>query len=68
VLDASGYPDCRPEIIEAFERLARLATRAGVEGRAPVPIRTPLIRIRAFRRKGFAEAGVADPTRYRRGR
>jgi 7-cyano-7-deazaguanine synthase len=103
VLDASGYPDCRPEFIEAFERLARLATRAGVEGRAPVRVRTPLIRMSkaeiiragtaagvdyaltlscyepapdgaacgrcdacAFRRKGFAEAGVPDRTRYRR--
>ena len=41
-LDYSGYPDCRPEFIEAFERLARLATRAGVEGR-PLTIHTPLI-------------------------
>ena len=32
-LDYSGYPDCRPEYIEAFERMANLATRAGVEGR-----------------------------------
>jgi 7-cyano-7-deazaguanine synthase len=102
VLDASGYPDCRPEFIEAFERLAAVATKAGVEGRR-VRIRTPLIRMTkaeiiraglaagvdyaltlscydpaddgaacarcdacALRRKGFAEAGVADPTRYRR--
>ena len=41
-LDYSGYPDCRPEFIEAFERLARLATRAGVEGR-PLTVHTPLI-------------------------
>jgi 7-cyano-7-deazaguanine synthase len=41
-LDYSGYPDCRPEFIEAFERLARLATRAGVEGR-PLKVHTPLI-------------------------
>ena len=101
VLDASGYPDCRPEFIAAFERLARLATKAGVEGR-PVRVRTPLIRMTkaeivragtlagvdygltlscyepvadggacgacdacALRRKGFDEAGLADPTRYR---
>ncbi|HKR09217.1 MAG TPA: 7-cyano-7-deazaguanine synthase QueC [Gemmatimonadaceae bacterium] len=42
-LDYSGYPDCRPEYIEAFERLANLATRAGVEGRTKVTIRAPLI-------------------------
>ena len=103
VLDATGYPDCRPEFIEAFERLTMVATRAGVEGRQRLRVRTPLIRmtkaeiIRAgtaagvdymltlscydpapdgaacgrcdscgFRRKGFAEAGVPDPTRYRR--
>lgn len=102
VYDYSGYPDCRPEFIEAFERLAALATRAGVEGRR-LRIRTPLIRmtkaeiIRAgtaagvdyaltlscydpapdgaacgrcdscvLRRKGFGEADVPDPTRYRR--
>jgi 7-cyano-7-deazaguanine synthase len=103
VLDSSGYPDCRPEFIEAFERLAALATRAGVEGGQRVRIRTPLIRLTkaeiiragtaagvdyaltlscyepapdgaacgrcdacALRRKGFVEAGVPDPTRYRR--
>jgi 7-cyano-7-deazaguanine synthase len=102
-IDYSGYPDCRPEYIAAFERLAGLATRAGVEGRQRVRIRTPLIRMTkaeiiraglalgldyalthscyepspdgaacgrcdacALRRKGFAEAGVPDPTRYRR--
>jgi 7-cyano-7-deazaguanine synthase len=104
VLDASGYPDCRPAFVEAFERLAALATRAGVEGRHPPRIRTPLIRLTkaeiiragvaagvdyaltlscydpssdgaacgrcdacALRRKGFVEAGVPDPTRYRVG-
>ena len=41
-LDYSGYPDCRPEFIQAFERLARLATKAGVEGR-PLIVHTPLI-------------------------
>jgi 7-cyano-7-deazaguanine synthase len=42
-LDYSGYPDCRPEYIEAFERMASLATRSGVEGRTRLSIRTPLI-------------------------
>jgi len=41
-LDYSGYPDCRPEYLEAFERLAALATRAGVEG-APLRIHAPLL-------------------------
>jgi 7-cyano-7-deazaguanine synthase len=99
-IDYSGYPDCRPEFIRAFESLARLATRAGVEG-AQFSIHAPLsgmnkaqiiregVRLgvdyalthscydpapdgRAcgqcdscrFRRRGFAEAGVPDPTRY----
>ena len=44
VLDYSGYPDCRPEFIEAFERLAALATKAGVEGQ-PLRVHTPLIRL-----------------------
>jgi len=42
-LDYSGYPDCRPEFIEAFERMANLATKAGVEGRQTLKIHTPLI-------------------------
>jgi 7-cyano-7-deazaguanine synthase len=41
-VDYSGYPDCRPEYIEAFQNMAALATRAGVEGK-PVQIKTPLI-------------------------
>ncbi len=43
-LDYSGYPDCRPEYLEAFERLAALATRAGVEGK-PMRIVAPLLRL-----------------------
>lgn len=42
-LDYSGYPDCRPEYIEAFERMANLATRGAVEGTNPIHIRAPLI-------------------------
>lgn len=102
-VDYSGYPDCRPAFIQAFERLARLATKAGVEEGAEFRIHTPLIELpkaeiirrglalgidytetvscyradsegRAcgacdacrLRRRGFEEAGVPDPTRYRR--
>jgi 7-cyano-7-deazaguanine synthase len=42
-VDYSGYPDCRPEFIAAFERMANLATRAGVEDARPLRIRAPLI-------------------------
>ncbi|MCR9191405.1 MAG: 7-cyano-7-deazaguanine synthase QueC [Gammaproteobacteria bacterium] len=99
-IDYSNYPDCRPEYIEAFQRMALLATRRGVEGHGLV-IDTPLIHkskaqtiqlglsvgldyaqtvscYRAnveglacgtcsschFRKKGFQEAAVVDPTRY----
>ena len=44
-IDYSGYPDCRPEYIEAFERMANLATKAGVEGTIKIRIRTPLINL-----------------------
>ena len=44
-IDYSGYPDCRPEYIDAFERMANLATKAGVEGDIKIRIRTPLIRL-----------------------
>lgn len=44
-IDYSGYPDCRPEYIEAFERMANLATKAAVEGRTRITIHTPLIRL-----------------------
>lgn len=95
-LDYSGYPDCRPEYLQAFERMANLATKAGVEGRT-VKVLAPLLhmskgdivqtarRLKApiattwscyrggrrpcgtcescvLRAKGFADAGVADPT------
>jgi 7-cyano-7-deazaguanine synthase len=44
-LDYSGYPDCRPEYIEAYARMANLATKAGVEGRTRLEIHTPLLRL-----------------------
>ncbi len=44
-LDYSGYPDCRPEFIRAFEKLAKLATKKGVEGKWKLKIHTPLIRL-----------------------
>jgi 7-cyano-7-deazaguanine synthase len=99
-LDYSGYPDCRPEFVAEFERLANLATKAGVEG-DPFRLHAPLLEMtkaeiareavrlgldaslshscydpapdgRAcgecdacrLRAKGFAEAGIADPTVY----
>lgn len=49
-LDYSGYPDCRPEYVEAFERMANLATKAAVEGRLRIRIHTPLI--------GLTKAGI----------
>ncbi len=101
-LDYSGYPDCRPEYIRAYEAMANLATRAGVEGTQRLAIHTPLMELTKagiiargtalgidygltlscydpspeglacgacdscqLRRKGFEEAGVADPTHYR---
>lgn len=58
-IDYSGYPDCRPEYIEAFERMANLATKAGVEGKTRLKIRTPLIQMTKAQiiRKGM-ELGV----------
>jgi 7-cyano-7-deazaguanine synthase len=44
-LDYSGYPDCRPEFIQAFETMANLATKASVEGRIRVKVHTPLIQL-----------------------
>jgi len=99
-LDYSGYPDCRPEFIEAFERLANLATKAGVEGerfrlhaplqhmtKADIALEAARLGLDAgmshscydpaedgracglcdacrLRAKGFAEAGLPDPTVY----
>ena len=100
-VDYSGYPDCRPEYIAAYENLANLATRAGVTGRGRFNIHAPLIELSKadilrtgarlgvdyalttscydptddgsacggcdaciLRRRGFAEAGIPDPTRY----
>jgi 7-cyano-7-deazaguanine synthase len=56
VLDHSGYPDCRPEYLAAFERMANLATKAGVEGRTRLKIHAPLIRLSKSEiiRKGVA--------------
>jgi len=54
-LDYSGYPDCRPEYIEAFERMANLATQAGVEGAQQLRIHTPLIRLA---KSGIIRRGV----------
>jgi 7-cyano-7-deazaguanine synthase len=58
-LDYSGYPDCRPEYIEAFQRMANLATKVGVEGRTRLTIHTPLIHLSKAEiiRKGL-ELGV----------
>jgi 7-cyano-7-deazaguanine synthase len=99
-LDYSGYPDCRPEYLQAFEAMANLATKAGIEGKH-FHIQAPLLRMNkkeiiqkglelgidygatvscyradaagracgycdscVYRKKGFLEAGIADPTRY----
>jgi len=58
-LDYSGYPDCRPEFIEAFEKMSNLATKTGVEGTTHMRIHTPLIRLaKADIVKLGAETGV----------
>ncbi len=58
-LDYSGYPDCRPEYIEAFEKMANLATRAGVEGKCQLRLHAPLVHMSKAEiiRKGL-ELGV----------
>jgi 7-cyano-7-deazaguanine synthase len=55
-VDYSGYPDCRPEFIRAFETMANLATRAGVEGSGPMAIRTPLMDLT---KKQIVELGLS---------
>lgn len=55
-VDYSGYPDCRPEFIEAFEKLANLATKAGVEGKSHWKIHTPLI---SMTKKEIIEKGLS---------
>jgi 7-cyano-7-deazaguanine synthase len=59
VMDYSGYPDCRPEFLEAFERMANLATRTGVEGETRFRVHAPLLKLtkREIIEKGF-ELGV----------
>ena len=100
-IDYSGYPDCRPEFIAAFESMANLATKTGVEGTTQIKVQTPLIELCKadivklgaslgvdfsltfscydpdsagrscgdcdsciLRKKGFAEAGLADKLEY----
>ena len=55
-VDYSGYPDCRPEYIQAFERMANLATKAGVEGSPRLTIHTPLI---TFSKAEIIRAGLS---------
>ena len=56
VLDYSGYPDCRPEYLAAFQRMADLATKAGVEGRQRLTIHAPLLQLT---KAGIIRRGVA---------
>jgi 7-cyano-7-deazaguanine synthase len=60
-LDYSGYPDCRPEYIAAFQAMAQLATRAGTEGRRRVTIHTPLI---LLSKREIIELGMAHGVDY----
>jgi 7-cyano-7-deazaguanine synthase len=60
-LDYSGYPDCRPEFIEAFEKMANLATKAGVEGTQSLKIHTPLI---ALSKAEIVRAGMTLGVEY----
>jgi 7-cyano-7-deazaguanine synthase len=60
-VDYSGYPDCRPEFLEAFERLANLATRAGVEGESRFQIHAPLLHMTKAQ---IIKAGIAAGVDY----
>jgi len=60
-VDYSGYPDCRPEFVRAFESLANLATKAGVEGRTRFQVRTPLI---ALTKAEIIRQGLAHGVDY----
>jgi 7-cyano-7-deazaguanine synthase len=60
-LDYSGYPDCRPEYIDAYERMANLATKAGVEGTQRLKIHTPLI---ALTKAQIIQRGVSLGVNY----
>ena len=60
-LDYSGYPDCRPEYVAAYERMANLATRGGVEGTNPIHIRAPLI---GMTKAAIIEHGLAMGVDY----
>ena len=58
-VDYSGYPDCRPDYIAAYEKMANLATKRGVEGKAPIKIETPLLHMtKAEIIKAGTELGV----------
>src|SRR5258706_14801044 len=60
-IDYSGYPDCRPAFVRAFEALANLATAAAVEGRARDTVRAPLLQLsKAESIRGRAPPGVPD--------
>ncbi len=61
-VDYSGYPDCRPEYIKAFENMANLATKAGVEGRTKIKIRAPLIEMT---KSQIIKRGIELGTDYR---
>lgn len=60
-IDYSGYPDCRPEFIETFEKLATLATAAGVENKGHFKIHTPLIKLS---KKEIIEEGIKNGVDY----
>ncbi len=60
-IDYSGYPDCRPEYIQAYETMANLATRAGVEGKKPLRIQTPLLNLK---KSQIIQKGIELGVRY----